>query len=101
MRQLESVVATAQTLGFWGAMYTVGGTLWLTPPSIWFQPRRSLAVPGHFWAGGALACAILELELASRSSTPSSVVTWPSSLVVSSPLDGQGERVVLLMWVVL
>jgi hypothetical protein len=32
------------------------------------QPRRSLAVPGHFWVGGALACAILKLELASRSS---------------------------------
>jgi hypothetical protein len=32
------------------------------------QPCRSLAIPGHFWVGGALACASMKLELASQSS---------------------------------
>lgn len=52
VRHLESAVATAQSLGFRGTMYTVGGSSsWSTPPSIWFNPAVHSPFLGTFgWA---------------------------------------------------
>lgn len=38
MDRLEMVLAVAQNTGFWGSIYTVPGTSWSTPPSVWFGP---------------------------------------------------------------
>jgi hypothetical protein len=38
VRQLESVMAATQSMGFLVAMYIIADTSWLTLPPVWFGP---------------------------------------------------------------
>jgi hypothetical protein len=56
------LVAAAQSVDVWGAMYTVVGASWSTTSLVGFGPAAHSPTLRRLWAGSALACAFQEFE---------------------------------------
>jgi hypothetical protein len=59
---LELLVATTQSVGIWGAMYTDAGASWSMTSLVGFGPAAHSPTLRRLWASSALACAFPEFE---------------------------------------